>query len=148
MWWLADEGGKRGTSCPCCGQHVRVYPRIIYSTVARDMIVAYNKYRRRRFHLPTLQRETGSRSGDFPKTRFVGLIEKPTPEEQEGRGPTGWWRLTSKGVAFVLGIERVPRILIYNNSLVAVDDSVTVNVYVALGIQFDYDALMRGDWGE
>jgi hypothetical protein len=146
---LADERERlndiletgEGTYCRLCKQHAQVYRRVIFSTMAKHLITAYQKHGREWFQKSKTIKDT---SGNWAKLSLWGLIEEESVRKPDG-GRSGWWRLTPLGVRFVKRRETLPKwVLTYNADIIEVDDSVMVGIEDALGTKFRYDDLMRG----
>lgn len=139
--WLrarVDEGER----CPVCTQFSKVYRRAIHGTMARSLILAYRTHGFEWFHLATLTKRTG-RGGEEGKLRYWGLLEEECETIPDGR--SGWWRVTPKGRAFILGQITVPRhARIYDGRLLNLDPTEIVDIRDTLGKKFDYDQLMNG----
>lgn len=125
---------ETGVNCPCCGQHVKLYPRALNSGLARALILMHRA--------PTTPegwvdiKNVDVRGGDYAKLRYWELIE------QRSSG-SGVWRVTLKGVKFVSDQGRVPKtVFVYNGRVRAFSDD-TINIRQALGKAFSYEELMR-----
>lgn len=131
-----------GEHCPVCGQFAKVYKRKIYATMARDMILLWQKSGTDWAYLPDVVPERG---GNLVKMRYWGFLEKRTNED--GSAKVGWWRVTEKGEAWIRGETTVPKFaLIYNGKCLGLlpgPQSDSVSVTDALAARFSYKALME-----
>lgn len=128
-----------GATCPCCTQMAKVYPRIIYSTMARELIRCYRAAGTDWFHVPTV---IGHNGGDLLKTRHWGLMEEETDIRRDDGGRAGFWRITLLGESFILRELLVPkRAHVYNNRRLKLDGP-DVTIVDCLGKKFSYNELM------
>lgn len=137
------ERWERGINCPCCDQLAKVYPRTIYSTLARHLIKAWVHVRGEQpmwFHLPTA---IGRQAGDAAKAAHWGLIEAMPDTVREDGGRAGWWRFTELGAAWVRGAAVVPKhAYVYDHQLLKLEGP-PWTVQQALGKRFDLRELMQ-----
>ncbi len=151
--WLREHT-KKGAECPCCRQRVQFYRRTLTSAMAHALIVIERHFRTNQDwlhvpkHLTAVGAKEASRGGDYAKLRDWDLIEPRPGERDDSSTRTGFWKITSKGVAFVRGEIRVPKIIeIYNQHPTGNDVGPgTISIQEALGTDFDYAKLMAGDW--
>ena len=104
--WLRERVDE-GARCPLCRQWSQRYKRTIGADMVRALIklwIAGGRDARNEAHLPAIY----ARGGDTAKLRYWGLIEE-LPEVREDGGHAGWWRVTEKGQAFLLGQITVPK---------------------------------------
>lgn len=133
------EHAEEGTSCPACGQFVKVYRRPLSSTTARVLVAMYRANGDGWVHLPDLQMVRS----DEAKARHWNLIQQRPGEREDGSPRTGWWRLTHEGVEFVNRRLRVPKYaLIYNGSCLGLEGPPT-SIVQCLGTRFNYSRLME-----
>lgn len=146
--FLSDNLTK-GVKCPCCNRHTQIYSRKITSSMAYGLILIYKDWVKGTYtHIESLFKSTpnlpSSVRGDVPKLRFWGLIEPRTEESEDGNPNSGFYRLTSAGIAFAeneLKIES--KILIYNNEMCGyAKDSELITIKQALKDKFNYNQLM------
>ena len=135
---------KRGTRCPCCDRHLKVYRRPLNASQARYLIFMAQKSGEGNpwLHVEMDFRDVSIPSrGDYAKLRYWGLIEPKPGESDRGGRSNGYWRLTDKGRAFVNGEIAVPaRIHLLNNRVVGWSEA-TTTIKQALGKRFDYAQL-------
>jgi hypothetical protein len=154
--WLMGRMDK-GAECPCCRQYAKIYRRKLTSSMAYALILICRYYRNVHdphslsewLHVPEWLSKTSQfgatvRGGDWAKLVYWELIEPKTGSEREdGSERVGYYRLTEMGLRFVKGEVRVPRVaLVYNQSLLRMDDTVKVDIREALTEKFDYGELM------
>lgn len=133
------ENIEEGCKCPCCGQEVKLYKRVLNAQMAWFLIALHRA--------PRLDgnwvdiKALDVRGGDYAKTRYWGLVEvKDDPTKRS----SGLWRLTQKGLKFVHDQVRVPRhVLVYNGECRGFSDQ-DIGIRQALGAGFDYSELMSG----
>jgi hypothetical protein len=141
--WLLDRVDD-GENCPLCTQFAKVYRRKPHATMARDLIVAWQKHGTGDFHAPTLHGNIGG--GDFAKLVHWGLISGDPSVRDDGSTRNGWWRVTDRGVRFCNGRLEIPKYArIYDGACLSLDDSEHVNIYDCLGSRFNYRELMDGE---
>lgn len=133
----------RGTTCPCCGQGVRLYKRCFTSGMARALIWLYRQGGDARFvHVPhDAPRFVLESGGYFALMKKWGLIDEPANEEATKR-KSGCWRVTALGVEFVEARRAIPlRVHVYSNAVVGWSEEL-VTITAALDKRFDYAQLM------
>jgi len=139
---------KEGVNCPCCGQLVKVYKRVIYSTTARDLIKLYlmhetngwDKY----YHIVEILDEKKSGGGDFAKFLHWKLVEEmPKDENNTQKRTSGFWKLTSAGKMFVENKLKVRKYVLLYNSKVLGFEGDKINIKECLGENFNYEELMK-----
>jgi hypothetical protein len=146
---LEEAAVGKGSSCPCCGQFVKVYRRKLYTQMAMALVHIYQDHCIHGFagfiHVPSLLNGKGvvARGGDYTKLEHWGLIEPQQGGRNDGSYRTGMWRVTQLGRDFVEDKMRVPsHAWFYNNQLVGMDHEM-ISIREALGQEFDYGALMQ-----
>lgn len=131
-----------GTTCPCCDQFAKVYRRNITAATAQALILMYRSAGKGWCYMPEL---LDRKQADETKARYWGLIEEQDGNRADGSSRVGVWRLTDKGVQFVLGQVEVPKYaLIYDGKCLGLDEAETVTIEDALGTRFNYADLMAG----
>lgn len=136
------ENFEKGTDCPCCGQHVKLYKRKLNSGMVMALIHIYKqgdwinvKDYMRKNSLPN--------NHDWTLLRYWGLIEESNEKVEEGKKKNGVWRITEKGVKFIeKKIKLNSHILIYNNKFTGYSDT-TTDIEKALGSKFNFTELMN-----
>ena len=133
-----------GHNCPCCGQLAKVYERRIHSTMARELVAAYQAGAANQFvNLNNVFAGTNlhKRGGDFAKLRYWSLVVEADTKRDDG-GRAGWWKLTPAGAAFARNEIVVPRVAqVYDGKLLALVGD-PVGITDCLGSRFDYNDLM------
>jgi len=143
--WLIEQVEERDhEECPCCGQHVECYHRLLYKKPVEGMLIAYRTAEQEWFHW---WRTTNVNGGDHAKLSHWGLMETASRDRNPNEPGVGYWRLTDKGVAFVRNTITVPkcaRVTIKNRFVRWCDDKHTgeINIRGALGEEYDYDKMM------
>lgn len=142
------EEWKKGTNCPCCGQRVQLYDYKLYSTSASALVRLFKLGQG--YHHVSKYAEAGNgypRAPHFAELRFWDLIaDMPKSDNDTKKKSSGFWRITSKGIQFVLKEIEVPsRILVYNNKFQGYSEkSTSINIKQAFDNEFDYEELMGG----
>lgn len=133
---MMEKADGAGDGCPVCGQFVKMYRRHIYHSMVVDWLELMNRAESRTFSSQgkAVRRAAG---GDLLKLRFWDLIEAD-PDS------VGIWHTTDKGVAFLRGEIRVPKVaLIYNSEFYGYENETeTVGVRDCLKDKFDLDKAM------
>ncbi len=140
------DNWEKGTTCPCCGQMVKLYSRPMHHTMAAMLIRLYrlqkspDEYHHIK-HLVAGISATGT--SDFSKLRYWGLVEQMPKDPKESKRTSGYWRITQRGVQFVLG-QRTEhqRVLIFNKKNLGLTGN-QITIKQALGDSFDYNELMK-----
>lgn len=136
---------KKGGSCPCCGQQVKVYTRHINSALAQFLIWIVRSYEDnpRWIHIrefPMIQNRRGG--GDFAKLVHYGLLEQQPNEEDKSKRTSGYWKPTQKANDFVHKRIRLPEYVQLYDNFVQGFAAKQVDIEHCLGQQFDYSELM------
>jgi hypothetical protein len=147
------ENWDKGVPCPCCGQRVQRYARPITSSMAWGLCRLYEHLQENLgeewIHVERFFNSCPdipcSFRGDFAKLRYWGLIEMLDERREDGSPNNGYWRLTSRGIAFVRGdISVASHVYLYDgHALSFSDDHVTIRD--SLKNKFDYDSLLEGN---
>ena len=150
--WLRSHF-KKGATCPCCGQFVKLYKRSLNSSMAVALLLIHKHYMRNPgdgfIHVPSYLSSCVStatvRGGDWAKLQYWGLIESDKEKREDGSKRSGYWKITPSGTAFVLGDIRVAKyVYLYNSKPTGMQCHEDVSIYEALGKKFNYQELMRG----
>lgn len=144
---LAEAACAEGAHCPVCGQYAKVYKRSLNATMARFLIWLVCEHERgwawRDFHdAPVMQSRPGG--GDWGKLLHWGMIQN-APTVSRTVKTSALYRPTALGVEFVHGRANVAaHVFLYDNKPMGWATE-TVTIHEALGKDFDYAALMRGE---
>lgn len=136
-WLLARLDA--GEHCPLCGQMAKMYRRKINATMARTLITFYRTAGMDFFHAPELAGDTH----EISQLVWWGLVEEEARARPDG-GRAGWWRVTTKGRAFVLGVLNVPKYAKIYDSKVYNLEGDPITIKDALGSKFSFQELMFG----
>lgn len=133
---------NKGCKCPVCKQTVKLYKRSLNSGMMYTMwhIFLEDKTGSTYIHVKDLLRNKGAKnSHDWTLLAHWGLLE-PHPSKTE----RGKWKLTHKGIDFIMGRLKVPdAILMYNNQIADVKGTVvTTSFKEALRNKFNLDEAM------
>lgn len=137
---------EKGCRCPACGQNVKLYPRLLSSSMAYALILIDKhtrdgKFRHIENHFKELDIPSSIR-GDFAKLVYWGLIEKYQQQREDGSNRNGYYRITEKGSDFVKGkISVVDRMFVYNQQIQGYGKD-EITIFDALRNKFDYNDLM------
>ena len=138
--WLRGHVDE-GALCPCCGQLAKVYRRKLNTVHAHSLVLMWRAAGMEWQHVPTTVEPITKGGGEAAKLRLWGLIEEELERRPDG-GRSGWWRITERGRAFVLGETTVPRFaVLYDNRCLGVEGE-RIDIREALGDKFDYGELM------
>jgi len=138
--WLRGQVND-GVRCPCCHQFAKVYRRRINSGMARSLIRMFQRGRQEWIHIPTV---LPAKSREEGKLAYWKLVEE-SEEQREDGGRAGWWRVTDKGKAFIFRKIKLPKYaVIYNATLLRLDNTELVDIQDCLGVRFNLAELMRG----
>lgn len=143
------ENWDQGCLCGACGNRVQRYSRPITSSMSYGLILIYKHYKKNfhRFqtntyvHVESVLKETqgisSSIRGDITKLKYWDLISAHLEHE-------GYYRITQKGVDFVLGKTKVEsNILLFNNKFLGFKGEYR-NIHECLKKKFNYESLMDG----
>lgn len=137
----------KGYICPCCGSFCKRYYRKMNANMCIVMIALFNKKKFGFVKIEEFMRVGGfKRSGDFPYLVHWGFLEKMEGKREDGSSKNGFYKLTEKGRQFVLCQITAPQTLIWFNGKCEGFEGRDVNIKEALGKQFDYAELMKGDY--
>ena len=132
---------QEGSSCPCCGQFVKLYKRKLTSGMAKALINLYyasSRSTKRYIHITDLGHLNG---GEFAQLQRWGLIVEQ-PNEDEEKRTSGMWAITYDGMSFVEKLRTVPsHVYTYNGKTIKFSVKET-NIEQALGNKFHYTELM------
>ena len=137
------ENFQKGTSCPCCGQFVKLYKRKLNSGMAFALINIYNRKTDDWMNVREYFRENNMRdNNDWTRLGIWKLIEERKGKPEHGGKTMGEWKITEKGKSFVCNKLRVPsHFNFFDNRLYGFSDT-TTNIRQALGNKFSYEELM------
>lgn len=137
---------NKGSKCPCCSQHVKLYKRRLNANMCYYLIQLY------RF---TKHSEKGEKyfsvekiglnyqlGGDWARLRHWGLIEEMKNHDETKR-TSGYWGITEKGKEFVNMQIKVPEKLLINNNQVHGFEGKEIDLKQALKNKFNYAQLME-----
>ena len=138
-----DEGGE--CDCPVCGRFAKVWKRRIHTGIAIQLIELYKLGGYTDYvHTSKLIAPGASGVGDFSKAKYWDLIqEMPEPVDQLDKKSNGYWRLTRRGVDFVLNTAAIQEYAFVYDDTVLKFDGNTVTIEDCLGKKFNYNEL----WG-
>jgi len=142
---FTTDNMKKGTTCPVCNQHVKLYKVRVNAQMAKSLIKLY-KLSRGNTTIFYHHEEIGIENkvgGAWAKLRWWGLIEEqPKDKADKNKRTSGSWRITDKGVKFVEGKLKVAKyVKLYNQSYYGYEGD-GVSIIDALGKKFSYSELM------
>jgi hypothetical protein len=145
---------KKGTTCPLCSQHVKMYWKKIDSLMAYYLMRLYKltKYESGQnagsdaayFHVDDRIKIPNKLGGGWAKLRHWGLIEEmPKDPDDTTKRTSGYWKITLKGISFVDMRTTVPEyVKLYNGRSHGYDGDL-VGFNHCLGSGFDYIELLN-----
>jgi len=147
---------KKGASCPCCHQFVKLYKRPFNKSMAYVLLLISCYFRGDQveecLHVPSYiaemvadkPRRAAAVRGDWAKLKFWGLIEEKPEVRDDGSPRVGYWRMTLLGRQFVARQVKVPsHVYIYNGTPLQRVVEQQISIDDALGTEFSYEELMR-----
>jgi hypothetical protein len=149
--WLRARLDK-GERCPCCQQLAKMYERKLYSSLAAALIYFYRNFDHSKFHhkselLKNKNLATTFGGGDFAKLSLWGLIEEKPKGATEDKRTSGYWKITQKGVDFVLRKSQLPsHVRIYDGRIFGFKGS-HVSIVDCLKEKYSYEELMGSAGG-
>lgn len=136
--WLRAQLPK-GARCPCCNQHVQVYRRPMYGTLARALIACYLAGGTDRYvHSSDLG--ITLRGGEMGKLAYFQLVVEERAQRPDG-GRTGYWRVTPLGADWLFGRRKVSKYAWVYDGQVRGYDGPMVSVADVLDEPFDLRSL-------
>ncbi len=137
-----------GYPCPCCDQLAKVYKRPIGRSNARDLLNAFRRHGIGEwFHFQSLPGKIQN-GGDTGKLRFWGLVDEQTEILRDDGGRCGYWQITTKGRAWLLGQISVPKYArIYDGKLLELTGR-DWTIRDAMGKDFRLDEIMESGAAE
>lgn len=136
-----------GAICPCCKQMVKLYKRKLNAGMAMGLITIYRIAPNKDYiHVPTefTKRKINAADTEYPKLAHWGLIEEQPNDTNPEKKTSGFWRITDRGIDFVLRKISLQQYLhIYNGSPHSFAGG-QINITKALADKFDYNQLMNG----
>ena len=141
---------KGGCECPACGRHVELRPRKLNSSMAYAAIIMYNLRKKNgdpnryfKMNEEIAKLKIPSSNVEYSKLNYWGLAEQNPTNDNPKTKTSGLWRLTDKGIRFVMGEISVPRhVFVYKNIVRKISDERT-NISDSLGDKFDYNELIK-----
>lgn len=138
---------EKGVDCPCCNQFAKVYKRRINVVMSRTLIRLYHLYQQNPLYHHVKEIVSGisdTGTNDFSKLLYWGLIEEKVKDPTNTKTRTsGYWRISQKGIDFVLNKISVPSYCyVYNGEAYQFSDEYT-NIEKTLDKKFNYVNLMK-----
>lgn len=140
------DNWEKGVDCPCCKRLVKLYKYKLNSGSARSLIIMYQLEQEHDDWVHVQQefakRGLNANSMNYILLHWWGLIVFKPGNDDPSKRASGYWRITRKGIDFVLGLIQVPsHVFIYNNKKWGVSEEY-VTIHDALGKKFDFRELM------
>jgi hypothetical protein len=146
---------KSGCFCPACDQFVKVYRRKLDRGMAYGLISLFKIHKQNNnfdtfIHATSefTKRKINPSDAQISKLRYWGLVEPK--EDANGKKDAGFWRITPKGVRFVLNNERINKyVYIYNGKRYMQfdnDNLETTTIHESLSEEFNYIELMSTEF--
>jgi len=143
---LSDQLDK-GTYCLVCGQHAQRYWRTICGYQAYLLIRLYKLTCQKRkiwFHITDIYETKGGSYGSFSKLKYWKLIEERPKHPKKDTRTSGYWKITDRGIRYVLGKIRLKKYTVTYNEKCERYDGEFVGIKESLGKKFSYAELMSG----
>lgn len=151
---FTKEVMNKGCKCPVCNQNVRLQRYTINAETAKCLIKLYKlnkKYPEKVwFHVAEDIKIGISVSGAFAKLRHWGLIEQLTPKNNlTAKKTSGMWRITDKGIDFVLNRITIPKFIkVYNQTFYGFEEQKNeknnpITITDAISNKFNYSELLK-----
>ena len=145
---------EKGAICPTCGQFAKIYrKRRVTGSMAFGLILIYRYSKTLEFPLSFIKvddvfnhnpqvRSVTQVTGEFPKLRHWDLIKKNDGIREDGSSRTNLYRITVRGIAFVLDQIMITKYAtIYNDTKLEFWGP-QVTIKECLGKKFNYRELM------
>jgi hypothetical protein len=129
--------------CPCCGRYAKIYARTLHQNPAEKLVTLYTMGGGDWFfHTSRLVKRGETSIGDFTKAKYWGLIEERQNDDVTKK-TSGYWRLTSKGIAFVEREISIPKhAYIFDDKVIGFSEE-RMFITDCFKKYFDYEELMR-----
>lgn len=141
---------KYSEDCGMCGRRIQTYKRQISNTMARELIALYHLTRRNPNDCYHYYRHfKGHSFGDFSLMEQLGFViraPQEIPANERKKKTSGFWRITDRGIDFVLRKITVPQHMWTYNKKIVDFEGPEVDIVFCLGKEFDYAKLMAGEW--
>lgn len=140
QWERVKAQADKGISCPCCGRLVKRYRRKLHTEMALFMLRLYHMDQRypQQYHATkVLIPATCKASTDGAYLHHWGLAESID-------GKSGYYRITPKGIDFVLGNITVPEKIVLLCGEFEGLEGKQITIHQALSNKFNYAQLMSG----
>lgn len=136
------KGEKK--DCPCCGRHAQMYKRNLHATAAKKLVKLYRLGGQHEYiHTSRLIDEGETGAGDFSKAKYWKLIVE-AENNWEGKRTSGNWKLTDKGVGFVLDLITIPKsVMIFDDRVFGFSEDHTNIQQCLTSGGFNYSELMK-----
>lgn len=137
-----QDNFKKGISCPCCHQFVKLYPRKITSSMSKALIGMFRETKAGGGEKEWADSRNYIAIPDVVKFVHWGILEAQEGQRDDGSKRVGWYKLTEKGIEFVNGRISVPmRVKLYNQKFYGFEGG-EVYIYDTFKNRFDYNELM------
>jgi len=140
--FMSDLRNGAKKACPCCGRYAQIYKRKLHAGMTMQLIKLYRIGGHERFIHVNEMANFFSGTGDMTKFKHWGCIISAENEPDSQTKTSGKWKITSKGVSFILGYIKLPECAyIYDDRLLSFSPQ-EIGVLDALGNKFSYMELM------
>jgi hypothetical protein len=137
-----EIGRVEGVNCPVCNQYAKEWKRGIVATAAADLCKLVCLHEGEPVHI----NEFTKQRSNFYCLAYWDLIASEDADGEAKRG-SGMWSPTEKGILFVKGKIAVPKYSItFNNKVLRLEGEM-ITIHDALGNRFNYEELMRDNYG-
>ncbi len=133
--------GKKGTTCPCCGNNVKSYKRKFHHDMARFMVLLVWTFERIGNWVEA--KPFNFRGGDYAKVLHWGLATHKPNTTDPTKKESDLWRPTELGIKFAHKLESVPTYVHLNwNGKLEGTSGPQLFVDAALKNKFNYTELI------
>jgi hypothetical protein len=142
------ENWEQGINCECCGQYVKLYRRRYNKTMAYGLIILYRLHQQHGFDKWFKMNEEitklniPSSNIEYSKNGYWDLMEQRGNSETTKK-TSGLWRITNKGIDFLLGHIQIEAILWIFNNKARRKSIEKISYKDALDVKFNYEKLMN-----
>lgn len=140
---------KKGVSCPCCKQLVKVWRHKVNFRMAHILITMYKILKTEGREYVNIFSELRPKTTMYSLMKFWDLMVQSNKHEIKNSKTSGFWKLTETGILFVESKIEIPKYkYIFNDDEYPhyVDEKPQfISIADSLGQHFDYKELM-GDF--
>lgn len=148
---FVHDNWSEGVRCPCCSKHVQLYRTRLNAPMARALLLINGApaqaYENGWLHVENYFVHIDiTIKGVHGKLKHWKLLEQKENNDEPEKNKSGYWRMTDLGRDFAEGKVTVHEAVYLYLDKVRGRDEVAISIKQALGVKFDYDELMRGEF--